>query len=89
MGTSVIAPELFFARAGLSLTAAEILAANRAAGEAAEVLAKTELIAEGNIILGSQVGLKAVRRILHRVGRITMRQTLLFYLFNIKMRCSA
>lgn len=36
-------------------TAAEILAANRAAGKAAEVTVEKQLIAEGNKILGSQV----------------------------------
>jgi RHS repeat-associated protein len=36
-------------------TAAEILATNRVAGKTAEALAKTDLVAQGNKILGSQV----------------------------------
>jgi len=57
VGTFGKAGQLFAAEQTVARTAGEILAANRVAGKAAEALAKADLIAQGNTILGSQVAI--------------------------------
>lgn len=57
VGTFGKAGRLFAAEQTVARTAGEILAANRVAGKAAEALAKADLIAQGNTILGSQVAI--------------------------------
>lgn len=58
------------ALASQGATRAQVLAANRAAGAAAERLAARELVAEGNTILGSQVSIRTsagLRRVDHLI----------------------
>ena len=68
---SRLAPAGTTARGGATTTSrAELLAANRAAGRAAESLTVSQLLAEGNTILGSQVSVRTslgLRRIDHLI----------------------